>query len=159
RGVAGGRGGPGRGGRAFAGGDRGRVRGRDAVPAGRGPGGGGPQACAGHGGMLSVSAPAAQVEQELPAWAGKLSVAVVNSPVATVVSGDLAALDELAGGCGERGWRTRPVPIGYASHSAQVEPVEHELTAALAQIKPVPGQLAMVSGMTGGLVDGPELEI
>ena len=111
----------------------------------------------GHGGMLSVAAPAAEVGQVLAGGDGRVSVAAVNSPGATVVAGDLDALAELAGVCAGRGWRTRPVPIGYAAHSAQVEAAEQELTAALAGVRPGPGRVAMISAMTGELVQGAEL--
>ena len=89
---------------------------------------------------------------------GRVSVAAVNSPAATVVAGDLDALAELAGLCAGRGWRTRPVPIGYAAHSPQVEAAEQELTAALAGVRPGPGRIAMISAMTGEPVQGPDLD-
>ena len=107
--------------------------------------------------MLSVAAPAAEVGQVLAGGDGRVSVAAVNSPGATVVAGDLDALAELAGVFAGRGWRTRPVPIGYAAHSAQVEAAEQELTAALAGVRPGPGRVAMISAMTGELVQGAEL--
>jgi len=50
------------------------------------------------------------------------------------------------------------VPIGYAAHSAQVEAAEQELTAALAAVRPGPGRVAMVSAMTGELMQGAELD-
>ena len=53
-------------------------------------------ALAGRGGMVSVAEPAAAVRDRLAAWGGRLSVAAVNGPAATVVSGDPDALAELA---------------------------------------------------------------
>jgi acyl transferase domain-containing protein len=110
------------------------------------------------GGMLSVAASAAQVGEVLAAGDGRVSVAAVNSPAATVVAGDLDALAGFAGVCAGRGWRTRPVPIGYAAHSGQVEAAEGELRAALAGVRPGRGRVAMVSAMTGEPVQGPELD-
>ncbi|MGW0608879.1 type I polyketide synthase, partial [Streptomyces sp. NPDC002640] len=49
----------------------------------------------GKGGMGSVSLPAAVVESRLASWGGRLSVAAVNGPSSTVVSGDADALAEL----------------------------------------------------------------
>jgi NADPH:quinone reductase-like Zn-dependent oxidoreductase/malonyl CoA-acyl carrier protein transacylase/acyl carrier protein len=115
-------------------------------------------ALAGRGGMMSVAVPAGEVEAALAAWAGRLAVAAVNGSAATVVSGDLAALDELAVLCESRGWRARRLPVDYASHSAQVERLEEEITAALAGINPGPGHVPMVSALTGQLVAGPELD-
>ncbi|HEY0936016.1 MAG TPA: beta-ketoacyl synthase N-terminal-like domain-containing protein, partial [Trebonia sp.] len=71
----------------------------------------------GAGGMLAVAEPAAEVESRLAAYDGRLCVATVNGPAATVVSGDLGAIAELAEACRADGIRVRPVPIGYASHS------------------------------------------
>ena len=47
---------------------------------------------------------ASAVRERIAAWADRLSVAAVNGPAATVVSGDPAALAELAAACaGRRG--------------------------------------------------------
>ena len=112
---------------------------------------------AGHGGMLSVAEPAARVRERIAGFGKRLSVAVVNSPAATVVSGEPGALEELAAQCAAAGVRTHWVPIGYASHSAQVEQVREELLSALGGITPRAGTVPMVSGMTGEFVRGPEL--
>jgi candicidin polyketide synthase FscB len=111
----------------------------------------------GRGGMASVAAGTEQVEELLGRWAGRVSVAAVNGPEQVVVAGELAALAEVAEACRERGLRTQVVPVDYASHCALVEPVELELTAALAPVRPGPGRIPMVSGMTGEVVSGSEL--
>ena len=113
-------------------------------------------ALAGRGGMLSVAEPAAHVQERLARWAGLLSVAAVNGPAATVVSGDPAALEELAALYTEQGVRTRPVPVDYASHCAQVEGLREEILAALAGITPGPERVPMVSAITGEFLQGPE---
>jgi candicidin polyketide synthase FscB len=112
---------------------------------------------AGGGGMASVAEPAAAVRERIAAFGERLSVAAVNSPAATVVSGDLQALGELSAACEAAGIRVRRVPIGYASHSVHVEGIRGELLAALDGICPVRGRIPMVSAATGELVDGPEL--
>ena len=112
---------------------------------------------AGRGGMLSVAEPAVRVRERIAVFGDRLCVAVVNSPAATVVSGELQALEELAAQCEAAGVRARRVPIGYASHSPQAEAVRGELLGALDGIAPCPGDVPMVSGMTGELVDGSEL--
>jgi acyl transferase domain-containing protein/NADPH:quinone reductase-like Zn-dependent oxidoreductase/NAD(P)-dependent dehydrogenase (short-subunit alcohol dehydrogenase family)/acyl carrier protein len=111
----------------------------------------------GSGGMAWVAAGAQQVEELLGRWEGQVSVAVVNGPKQVVVAGELAALAEVTEACRERRWRTRVVPVDYASHCALVQPAEGELTAALASIRPGPGRIPMVSGMTGEVVAGSEL--
>ncbi|WP_307837866.1 acyltransferase domain-containing protein, partial [Sphaerisporangium krabiense] len=50
---------------------------------------------AGRGGMVSVPLPVGVVEPVLGRWGGRVSVAVVNGPSATVVAGDETALVEV----------------------------------------------------------------
>ncbi|QKG19184.1 Type I modular polyketide synthase [Actinomadura verrucosospora] len=115
-------------------------------------------ALAGRGGMLSVAESASRVRQRLAGFGGRLSVAAVNGPAATVVSGEPAALWELAAACEAEGVRTRLLPVDYASHSAQVETIERESLAALEGIVPGRARVPMVSAMTGEFLDGPELD-
>ncbi|MBO2456934.1 type I polyketide synthase [Actinomadura violacea] len=115
-------------------------------------------ALAGRGGMLSVAESASRVRERLAGFGGRLSVAAVNGPAATVVSGEPAALQELAVACEAEAVRTRLLPVDYASHSAQVETIEREILAALDGIVPGRARVPMVSAMTGEFLDGPELD-
>ena len=112
-------------------------------------------ALAGRGAMVSVAEPAAAVRDRIAAWGGRLSVAAVNGPAATVVSGDPEAVAELAAACAAAGVRARVLPVDYASHSAQVEAIREEILAALDGITPGPARVPMVSAMTGELAGRP----
>ena len=114
-------------------------------------------ALAGRGGMLSVAEPAEAVQKRIAAFGGRLSVAAVNGPAATVVSGDPGALDELAAACAADGARTRTLPVNYASHSVQVEGLRAEIQGALAAITARPARIPLVSAMTGEPAAGPDL--
>ncbi|HEY7145313.1 MAG TPA: beta-ketoacyl synthase N-terminal-like domain-containing protein, partial [Streptosporangiaceae bacterium] len=113
-------------------------------------------ALAGQGGMVSVAESAAVVREKIAAWGDRLAVAAVNGPAATVVSGEPAALAELLAGCESDGVRARMLPVGYASHSARVEPIRDDMLAALAGVRPGPSRLPMISAMTGEVLAGPE---
>ncbi|QKG19189.1 type I polyketide synthase [Actinomadura verrucosospora] len=113
---------------------------------------------AGRGGMLSVAEDAGKVRERLAAWGDRLSVAAVNGPAATVVSGEPEALDGLAAACEAESVRTRLLPVDYASHSAQVEAIEQEIHDVLKGIVPGQAKVQMVSAMTGEFLDGPELD-
>ena len=115
-------------------------------------------ALAGRGGMVSVAEPAARVRERIGRWGDRLAVAAVNGPAATVICGDPAALAELAAACAAAGVRARPVPVDYASHSAQVEEIREEILAALAGVTPGPALIPMISAMTGRWLDGLEPE-
>ena len=113
-------------------------------------------ALAGRGGMVSVAEPAGAVRNRIAAWGGRLALAAVNGPAAAVVSGEPQALDELVAACETAGVRTRPVPVDYASHGPQIEPLRDEILAALAPVTPGPAAVPMVSAMTGAWLAGPE---
>ncbi|MEU7598661.1 type I polyketide synthase, partial [Streptomyces sp. NPDC039022] len=113
---------------------------------------------AGAGGMLSVSRPAAEVEERLARFGDRLSLAAVNGPSATVVSGEPKALEELKAEFEAEGARARMVAVDYASHSAQVDRLKEEITTVLAGISPRQGRVPMVSAMTGETLTGEELD-
>ena len=104
---------------------------------------------AGTGGMASIPLPASEVEPLIADWSGQLSVAAINGPTSTVVSGAATAVDELLAWCEARDIRARRVPVGYASHSPQVEAIERELLDLLAEIKPEYPKIPLYSTLTG----------
>ncbi|MFF3177786.1 SDR family NAD(P)-dependent oxidoreductase [Streptomyces sp. NPDC057900] len=110
---------------------------------------------AGLGGMASIALPLAQVEVRLAGagWAGRLSVAAVNGPSSTVVSGDADAITEIVAAYDAEGVRARQVPVDYASHSAHVERIEAELLDVLAPVAPRSSEIPFYSTVTGELVD------
>ncbi|MFF4354855.1 SDR family NAD(P)-dependent oxidoreductase [Streptomyces sp. NPDC001530] len=110
-------------------------------------------ALAGTGGMLSVAHPVASLEPRLERWEGRLSVAAINGPAATVVSGDPTALDELVEECETEGIRTRRIAVDYASHSAHVEAIREPIIDALEGIEPRRSEIAFYSTVTGGPLD------
>ncbi|MFH8637126.1 type I polyketide synthase [Streptomyces goshikiensis] len=113
---------------------------------------------AGHGGMASVALPVAVVEERLARWAGRLGVAVVNGPSATVVAGDPNAVAEFVTVCEAEGVRARRLPVDYASHSAHVETLAAELEEVLADVRPVSGEIPFYSTVEAGLVDTASLD-
>ncbi|MGA8114344.1 MAG: SDR family NAD(P)-dependent oxidoreductase [Actinocatenispora sp.] len=115
-------------------------------------------AIAGDGGMLSVATSREAVTPLLDRWAGRISVAAVNGPSAVVVSGDDAALRELAGRCEADGIRAKHIPVDYASHSAHVTQIRERLLADLAPVTPRAGELPIYSTVTGDWLSGAELD-
>ncbi|MFJ4091792.1 type I polyketide synthase [Kitasatospora sp. NPDC089913] len=110
---------------------------------------------AGRGGMASVPLPVEAVRERL---GGRLSVAAVNGPSSTVVSGDADAVtafvEELVG----KGVRARLIEVDYASHSVHVEELRERLLSDLDDITPVTGSVAFFSTVTGGWLDTKSLD-
>ncbi|MEE1784441.1 SDR family NAD(P)-dependent oxidoreductase [Streptomyces sp. SP17BM10] len=113
---------------------------------------------AGLGGMVSVAEPVTAVRDRLARWEERISVAAVNGPGSVVVSGDPGALDELIADCERAGVRARRVPVDYASHSAHVERIEHELLDLLAPIAPRTSDVPFCSTVTGTVIDTAALD-
>ncbi|MEW2380372.1 type I polyketide synthase [Micromonospora sp. NPDC047812] len=113
---------------------------------------------AGRGGMASVAAPRADVQERLARWGERISVAAVNGPAATVVSGEPDALAELLAACEADGVRMRMIPVDYASHSAQVEAIRDELLRVLADVRPRSADVPLYSTLTGEVVDTATLD-
>ncbi|MEJ2856223.1 MULTISPECIES: SDR family NAD(P)-dependent oxidoreductase [unclassified Saccharothrix] len=104
---------------------------------------------AGRGGMASVAAPRADVETRIARWDDRISVAAVNGPATTVVSGEPQALQELLADCEADGVRMRIIPVDYASHSAHVESIKDELLTVLADVRPRTADVPLYSTLTG----------
>ncbi|MGW2787499.1 type I polyketide synthase, partial [Streptomyces populi] len=115
-------------------------------------------ALAGQGAMSQVAAPAEQVEERLEPWRGRVFVAAVNGPSATVISGETAAVEEMTAALEADGVRVRRIPVDYASHSGHVEAIEQELLGLLAPVRPRNAVVAFHSTVTGALLDGTEVD-
>ncbi|SFW88505.1 Acyl transferase domain-containing protein [Amycolatopsis australiensis] len=109
---------------------------------------------AGTGGMLSVPLPVAEIEAGLDP---RLGVAAVNGPSATVVSGEITALDEAQAAWEAEGVRVRRVPVDYASHSPQVEAIRERILSDLAPVSPSSVDTVFFSTLTGEAIDTAEL--
>ncbi|MBW4722194.1 type I polyketide synthase [Saccharothrix obliqua] len=108
----------------------------------------------GHGGMVWIGLPPADVRRRIARWRDRLSVAVVYGPESVVVAGEADALDELVAEC-EPHARVRRVAADYASHSALVERIEDPLKAELAELSPMTPRVPFYSTVTGGHTDVP----
>ncbi|BCO67799.1 polyketide synthase [Mycobacterium intracellulare] len=93
---------------------------------------------AGAGATASVELPAQQVLSELTArGVNDVVVAVVASPQSTVIAGAAQTVRDLVAAWEQRDVMAREVPTDVAFHSPQVDPIMDELTAMLAEIRPM----------------------
>ncbi|MEZ4297754.1 MAG: acyltransferase domain-containing protein [Polyangiaceae bacterium] len=111
----------------------------------------------GNGAMAVVELTIDETAAAIAAHRDRLGVAVSNAPRSTVISGDPAALEEVLSVLEKRGVFCRRVKVDVASHSPQMDPLRAELVAALADLQPRAGTVAMRSTVTGELVDGTTL--
>ncbi|MFF8950930.1 SDR family NAD(P)-dependent oxidoreductase [Streptomyces sp. NPDC014940] len=112
----------------------------------------------GHGGMLAVELPPADVEDLLRPHAGKLFVAAVNGPAATAVSGESQALTALRGELAGRGVATRVLSTPFASHTPLMEPLRAELLDRFAGVRGALAPTPFYSSVLAGPVPGDRLD-
>jgi polyketide synthase 12 len=108
---------------------------------------------AGPGGMVSIACGAEQAQELLAPFGNRISIAAVNGRSAVVVSGEVAALEELIQQCADQDLRTRRIDVDYASHSVEVEAIRGQLTEALSGIEPRSARTVFFSSVTGSRLD------
>jgi len=109
----------------------------------------------GRGRMAAVSLSAAELTPRLADWPS-LSIAAINAPDQTVVSGETSAL---------RDWlamlpsaiRRRDLNVDYAFHSPLMGPLRDALETALEQIAPRDVSVPLISTVTGDKLPGSAL--
>ncbi|MFI8403968.1 SDR family NAD(P)-dependent oxidoreductase [Streptomyces sp. NPDC085463] len=104
------------------------------------------------GGMLAVGATEEDATTLLAHTAGTVTIAAVNGPASVVLSGETAALDEIAARAAERGLRHRRLDVSHAFHSPLMDPMADEFRRTLAGIDFRPARIPFVSTVTGDLV-------
>ena len=112
----------------------------------------------GSGAMASVELPAAEMEQWLEQFEGRVSIAAENSPGTTVISGESEAVDQLLEWLELKEIFCRRVKVDVASHSVLVDPILAELEEELAHLKPMAGAVPLFSTVNAVFTDGSSLD-
>lgn len=112
----------------------------------------------GRGGMAVAGLSAADSEELISGYDGKVSVAAVNGPSATVLSGDLDALTEIRDALTARDVFCELVRVDCASHSPQVEQILGQLGEGLAGLAPQAGTVPLYSTVDAEQNDGSSLD-
>jgi polyketide synthase 12 len=113
----------------------------------------------GGGRMASVSLGAQELAERLRRWDGRLTIAAVNGPSWTVVSGDREALGELLGECAVEQIRAREIALAVrAGHSPQIEEIREQLLSVCAPVTPRSGEIPFYSTVSGERMDTAELD-
>ncbi|GAA4411379.1 hypothetical protein GCM10023148_03880 [Actinokineospora soli] len=100
------------------------------------------------GGMVAVTAPAADVEPLLEGYAD-LAMAAYNAPSQCVVSGGSASLAEVVAELESRGIKAKALAVSHAFHSPLMAEVFDEFRAVFADIAFHEPKLTLISNLTG----------
>ncbi|MGE0158274.1 MAG: SDR family NAD(P)-dependent oxidoreductase [Gemmatimonadales bacterium] len=101
------------------------------------------------GAMTAIFASEDSVLSVIDGDAAAVSVAAVNGPGQTVISGSREAVDRVAARFAAKGVRCKPLPVSHAFHSPLVEPILDAFERTVAGVKLSAPRLRMVSNVTG----------
>lgn len=105
------------------------------------------------GEMGLVALPAAELEERLAPWRGRLWISALNGPRWTSVSGDREAVEELVAALAADGISGRPMGISAPGHSPAVTVIHQWFAEELPSISPRPGTIPFYSGVVGRKVN------
>jgi len=111
----------------------------------------------GRGAMALVDLPSARMEERLramPSMAGRVGVAVVNSPRSCVVSGEAAAVQSLLQVLLGEQIFCRAIQVDVASHSPQMDEAAATLASELADLRPAAGRIPWYSSVQAAPLPG-----
>ena len=112
----------------------------------------------GKGAVAVIELPEAEVAGWLAGSEGRVVIAGINSPGATLVSGERAAVGELLARLEQAEVGCRRVKMEVASHSPQMDALRDDLLEALKGVRPRAGAIAIHSTVTGEACDGASLD-
>jgi acyl transferase domain-containing protein/acyl carrier protein len=110
------------------------------------------------GRMLAAALSAEEAIGLLNGNGGHISLAAINSPASVTLSGEPEPLGIIEKSLTERGVFSRFLKVQYAFHSAHMQPVEHELLAALTDLHSQPPKIPLFSTVTGASLNAGSLD-
>ena len=107
------------------------------------------------GSMLGVMAPADELE---PFIDGEVSLAAVNAPALSVLSGPNDSIERVEAALGERGIPARRLHTSHAFHSSMMDPILPEFEALVANVRLASPAIPFVATLRGEWADGAVLD-
>jgi len=116
------------------------------------------QQATGRGKMAQVELPLEEAARAIAGYGDRLSIAALNGPRTTVLSGEPAALAAALDALRAQGVSNRLLPVNYAFHSAQMAPFQRELADALQGLAPQPAAIRIYSTVSGAEAGGADFD-
>jgi acyl transferase domain-containing protein/acyl-CoA synthetase (AMP-forming)/AMP-acid ligase II/acyl carrier protein len=107
------------------------------------------------GGMLAAELTPDEAAQKICGTG--LSVAALNGPRTTILSGPAHAIKQFSNRLTNEGIFCRSIAVDVASHCALMDPLLRPIQEALQSIAPGPGDVPFVSTVTGARLEGTQL--
>ncbi|TDC27714.1 SDR family NAD(P)-dependent oxidoreductase [Streptomyces sp. 8K308] len=115
------------------------------------------QSCRAGGAMVAVRAGADEMLESLAGAEGRVTVATVNGPLATVIAGDAEEVTKIAETWAAAGRKTRRLEVSHAFHSPHMDDMLDAFHEVARRVTYRPPTLAVVSTLTGEPVGEREL--
>ncbi|MBE9169284.1 acyltransferase domain-containing protein [Pleurocapsales cyanobacterium LEGE 06147] len=115
------------------------------------------QALPPNGQMVAIFADEAKVSATIEPYRGKVSIAAINSPKNTVISGEYRAVQAVLKQLEAQEVEYRRLQVSHAFHSPLMEPMIAEFERVASKIEYSAPQLGLISNVTGNLVTGKEV--
>ncbi|WP_244888236.1 type I polyketide synthase [Streptomyces scopuliridis] len=109
------------------------------------------------GAMAALEAAEDAVRATLGEYGDTVTVAGVNGPRSTVISGDETAVEAVAALWREKGSRTKRLPVSHAFHSPHMDDVLDEFRTVAEGLTFHPPRIPVVSNVTGRLATAEQL--
>ncbi|KAA3617210.1 MAG: SDR family NAD(P)-dependent oxidoreductase [Calditrichaeota bacterium] len=104
------------------------------------------------GDMAAIFAAPEEISKAIAGMENDISIAGVNGPGNTVISGKKDAVKKIVDQFAEREIKTRLLTVSHAFHSPLMEPILDEFEKVANEISYKPSKIAIVSNLTGDLL-------
>ncbi len=101
------------------------------------------------GAMAAIEATELELTESIEGKEQELSIAAINAPTSTVISGKEAAVEEICSLWQDKGKKTKRLAVSHAFHSPLIEPMLEEFTELCETLDFKAPQTAIVSNLTG----------
>ncbi|OJJ26260.1 short-chain dehydrogenase [Roseofilum reptotaenium AO1-A] len=101
------------------------------------------------GEMVAAIASESVVQEEIGDDASKVTIAAINGPESTVISGESGAIASICTKLEAQGIKTKPLQVSHAFHSPLMEPMLAEFAAVAQEVTYRQPKIKFVSNVTG----------
>ncbi|MBE3016299.1 acyltransferase domain-containing protein, partial [Microbispora sp. NEAU-D428] len=101
------------------------------------------------GAMTAINAGQAEITPKLARYQGRVTIAALNTPTSTVISGDTHAVTQLTKHFRDNGYKVRPLTVSHAFHSPHMNPILEEFQQAISDLTYASPTIDYISDLTG----------
>ena len=101
------------------------------------------------GAMAAISAPEERVGEAIAPYTSHLSIAAINGPAQTVISGRATEVEAVCQSLIAQGVRCQPLPVSHAFHSPLVDPILDQFERETNAVRLSAPRMGLISNLTG----------